>query len=111
MEYREKFQNHVRSRLEFIKKGGAYSKLFGTEAVIIAYLTTGELPQYRESRRKAMCSYTMEVLAESHKEAWAPIFRFCSFLLEEIYDTNIFEAPVWYMPHSPTPVPLLSPAS
>jgi hypothetical protein len=110
MEYREKFQKHVRSRLEFIKKGGAYSKLFGTEAVMIAYLTTGELPQYRESRRKAMCSYTMEVLAESHKEAWAPIFRFCSFLLEEIYDTNIFEVPVWYMPHSPTPVPLLSPA-
>jgi hypothetical protein len=111
MEYREKFQNHVRSRLEFIKKGGAYSKLFGTEAVMIAYLTTGELPQYRESRRKAMCGYTMEVLTELHKEAWAPIFRFHSFLLEEIYDTNIFEAPVWYMPHSPTPVPLLSPAS
>jgi DNA-binding PadR family transcriptional regulator len=111
MEYREKFKRHVRSRLEFIKKGGAYSKLFGTEAVIIAYLTTGELPQYRESRRKAMCSYTMEVLAESHKETWAPIFRFHSFLLEDMYDTDLFEAPVWYMPHSPTPVPLLSPAS
>jgi hypothetical protein len=111
MEYREKFKRHVHSRLEFIKKGGAYSKLFGTEAVIIAYLTTGELPQYRESRRKAMCSYTMEVLAESHKEAWAPIFRFHSFLLEDMYDTDLFEAPVWYMPHSPTPVPLFSPAS
>jgi DNA-binding PadR family transcriptional regulator len=111
MEYREKFKRHVRSRLEFIKKGGAYSKLFGTEAVIIAYLTTGELPQYRESRRKAMCGYTMEVLAELHKEAWAPIFRFHSFLLEDMYDTDLFEAPVWYMPHSPTPVPLFSPAS
>jgi DNA-binding PadR family transcriptional regulator len=111
MEYREKFKRHVRSRLEFIKKGGAYSKLFGTEAVIIAYLTTGEVPQYRESRRKAMCSYTMEVLAELHKEAWAPIFRFHSFLLEDMYDTDLFKAPVWYRPDSPTPVPLFSPAS
>jgi protein involved in plasmid replication-relaxation len=111
MEYREKFKRHVRSRLEFIKKGGAYSKLFGTEAVVIAYLTTGELPQYREARRKAMGSYTMEVLAELHKEAWAPIFRFCSFVLDDIYDTNLFEAPTWYRLSSPTPEPLFSPAS
>jgi hypothetical protein len=111
MEYREKFKHHVRSRLEFIKKGGAYSKLFGTEAVMIAYLTTGELPQYRESRRKAICAWTMEVLKELHKEAWAPIFRFHSFLLEDIYDTSFFEAPVWYRLDSPTPEPLFFPTS
>jgi hypothetical protein len=109
MEYREKFKHHVRSRLEFIKKGGAYSKLFGTDAVMICYLTTGGLPQYRESRRKAMCAWTMEVLTELRKEAWAPIFRFCSFLLEEIYEMNIWEAPVWYRPDSLTPVPLFTP--
>jgi hypothetical protein len=111
MEYREKFQKHVRSRLEYIKKGGAYSKMFGTEAVMIAYLTTGDLPQYRESRRKAMCSYTMEVLSELHKEAWAPIFRFCSFVLDDIYDMSLFEAPIWHRLNSPTPEPLFSPAS
>jgi len=56
MEYREKFRKHVRSRLEFIKKGGAYRKVFETEAVMIAYVTTGDLPEYRETRRKAMCA-------------------------------------------------------
>jgi hypothetical protein len=110
MEYGEKFKRHVRSRLEFIKKGGAYSKLFGTEAVVIAYLTTGELPQYREARRKAMCNWTMEILTELHKETWAPVFRFRSFLLEEIYEAPIFEAPVWYRPDSPTPMPLFTPS-
>ena len=50
-----------------------------------------------------------EVLTELHKEAWAPIFRFHSFLFEDIYDTNIFEAPVWYRPDSPKPVPLFTP--
>jgi hypothetical protein len=58
-----------------------------------------------------MCNWAVEVLTELHKEAWASIFRFCSFLLEDIYDTNLFEAPVWYRPDSPTPVPLFTPAS
>lgn len=109
MESKEKFKRHVRSRLEFVKKGGAYSKLFGTEAVMIAYVTTGDRPEYRETRRKAMCAYTMEVLAELHKENWASVFRFHSFLLENAYDTPIFEAPLWYRPDVPTPVPLFIP--
>jgi hypothetical protein len=53
----------------------------------------------------------MEVLAELHKEAWASIFHFHSFLLEDIYETPIFEAPVWYRPDSPEPVTLFTPAS
>ena len=66
MESRDKLKRQVRSRLEFTKKGGAYSKMFETEAVTIAYVTTGDRPEYRETRRKAMCAWTMEVLAELH---------------------------------------------
>jgi len=85
MEYREKFRKHVRSRLEFIKKGGAYRKVFETEAVMIAYVTTGDLPEYRETRRKAMCAWTSELLADQHLENWSSIFRFASVVLEELY--------------------------
>jgi hypothetical protein len=60
MEYRETFKNHVRSRIEFIPSG-VYSKLFLTEAVLIAYVTTGERAEYRETRRAAMCAWTMDV--------------------------------------------------
>jgi hypothetical protein len=58
MEYQHKFKQHLRSRIEFIKKGGAYSKLFGHEAVMIAYATTGETAGYRETRCRAMCAWT-----------------------------------------------------
>jgi hypothetical protein len=67
-EYQQKFKSHVRSRIEFIKKGGAYTQVFGQSAVTIAYVTTGERPEYRETRRAAMCSWTQEVLAEQKKE-------------------------------------------
>jgi hypothetical protein len=109
MESREKFKRHVRSRLEFIKKGGAYSKLFGTDAAMIAYMTTGDRPEYRETRRKAMLAWTKEVLAELHKESWASSFRFHSLCLADFYKSDIFDEPVWYRPDSPTPVPLFAP--
>jgi hypothetical protein len=38
MEYQKKFKSHLRSRIEFIKKEGTYSKMFSTEAVIVAYV-------------------------------------------------------------------------
>ena len=109
MESREKLKRHVRSRLEFIKKGGAYSKMFETDAVMIAYVTTGDRPEYRETRRKAMCAWTMEVLAELHKESWASIFRFHSLCLDDIYQAHIFQEPVWFQPDSNSPIPLFSP--
>ena len=56
-----KFRERVESRIEFIRSG-AYRELFETEAVTIAYATTGETPEYRETRRRAMCAWTKEVL-------------------------------------------------
>jgi hypothetical protein len=109
MEHQQRFKQHVRSRVEFIKKGGGYSKLFGTEAVMIAYATTGQTPEYRETRRRALCAWTKEVLTELGKAGWAPVFRFHSLCLEEIYKTPIFEAPLWYRPDLPSPMPLLTP--
>ena len=109
MENREKLKRHVRSRLESTKKGGAYSKMFETEAVTIAYLTTGDRPEYRETRRKAMCAWTMEVLAELHKESRASIFRFHSLCLDDIYQAHIFQDSVWFQPDSNSPIPLFSP--
>lgn len=106
-----KFKQHIRSRIEFIKKGGAYSKIFGTGAVIVAYATTGEQPEYRETRRKTLCAWTQEVLVELNKANWATIFRFHSFTPAELYPNNlaehpIFSQPVWYQPDSETPVTL-----
>lgn len=106
-EHGQKFKKHLGARIAFIK--GAYSKMFGTRAVIVAYATTGELPEYRETRRKAMCAWTMEVLADLHMETWSSIFRFASVVFDELYTSSIFDEPVWYRPDSPSPVPLFTP--
>jgi hypothetical protein len=107
-EYRQKYIHHLLSRIAFIKSG-AYRNLFETEAVVIAYVTTGDRPEYRETRRKAMCRWTQEVLAELHMENWSNIFRFSSVQFDQLYTTTIFDEPVWYQPNSPTPAPLFTP--
>jgi hypothetical protein len=106
MEYREKFTRHVNARMEFIRSG-EYARVFGTQAVLIAYATTGQTPEYRETRRQTMCTWIMEVLAELGLEHWSGIFRVCSLMYEHIYDTPLFESPMWYPPDSDAPVPLL----
>jgi hypothetical protein len=105
MEHGKKYMSHVRSRIEFIRSG-AYKKMFGTEAVIIGYVTTGDRPEYRESRRKAMRAWTDEVLSELGLASWSSIFRFTSVVFDQLYTTPLFDEPVWYRPDSPTPVPL-----
>jgi Replication-relaxation len=108
MEYSRKFKRHVRSRIEFIRSG-AYKKMFQTDAVLIAYVTTGERPEYRETRRAAMCAYTREVLSDLHMENWSSIFRFTSVEYDQLFTTPLFDEPaVWYRPDSPTPVPLFT---
>src|SRR5512132_4414369 len=74
-EYRDKFKNHVRSRIEFVRSG-AYERMFAGKGCVIAYATTGELPEYRETRLTAMCGWTMEVLSEMQIKDWASILRF-----------------------------------
>ena len=107
MEYQQKFKRHIASRIEFIRSG-EYSKLFDTHAVTIAYATTGQTPEYRESRRRAMCAWTREVLTELHKENWAGIFRFTSLSLDDIYNPALFREPVWFRPDSSEAVPLFT---
>jgi hypothetical protein len=108
MEYSRKFKRHVRSRIEFIRSG-AYKKMFQTDAVLIAYITTGERPEYRETRRAAMCAYTREVLSDLHMENWSSIFRITSIEYNQLFTTPLFDEPaVWYRPDSPTPVPLFT---
>lgn len=94
------------SRIAYVKKGGAYSSLFGTDAVTIAYATTGERADYRETRRRAMCEWTTEVLKEQKREAWAPIFRFCSVDAERVLEAPLFDGVVWYKPDQEKPVRL-----
>ena len=107
-EYQRKFKQHIRSRLEFIRRGGPYSRLFGHEAVTIAYATTGERPAYRETRRLSMCEWTKEVLSEWGMEKWASVFRFHALVPEDIYTTPIFSEPVWYQPDQRLPVSIFA---
>jgi Replication-relaxation len=107
-EYQERFKNHVRARLVFIHSGD-YATVFGMPAVMIAYVTTGQVPAYRETRVKTMAAWTRDVLAELKMERWAGLFRFTSAVYETLYEDahTLFEKPVWYRPDSPTLLPLL----
>jgi Replication-relaxation len=109
-EYQERFKNHVRGRLEFIRSGD-YARVFGTQAVVIAYATTGRIQEHADTRRKTMCDWTMEVLRERELERWAGIFRFTSAVVyTRLYEEGyaLFTQPVWYRPDSPaTALPLL----
>src|SRR3954452_9216463 len=105
-EYQQKFKQHIRARIEFIRSG-AYREMFGTQAVMIVYATTGDIPEYRETRRTAMCNWTREVLIEQKREKWASIFRFGSLVLDEMYAMPLFEKPVWYQPDVAESVALL----
>jgi hypothetical protein len=105
--YREKFKSHVAARMAYVRKGGEYSRVFGTETVVIAYATTGESREYMETRRRSMCSWTMEALKERGSESWAPVFRFCCVGLDEVYDSRLFDSAMWYRPDQEKPVRLL----
>ena len=104
-EYKRKFKEHVAGRIEFIKSG-AYEKIFGTKAVIIAYVTTAESSEGGEVRRRSMCSWTQEVLKEQRKESWTSVFRFMSCMLDDMYTSGKLDGKVWYRPDSDTPMGL-----
>jgi hypothetical protein len=108
-EYQERFKNHVRGRIEFIRSGD-YARIFGTRAVSIAYATTGQVPDYADTRRKTMAVWTMEVLRELALESWTGVFHFTTVVYERLYEDaqTLFTKPVWYRPDSPArPVSLL----
>jgi hypothetical protein len=76
--------------------------------VTIAYATTGERPEYVQTRLRAMRAWTREVLSELDRESWASVFRFTGLSLDGVYETPLFEAPVWVRPDEETRVPLLT---
>jgi hypothetical protein len=93
-EYRSAFKAHVAGRIEFIASGD-YSNVFGTRGVTVAYMTTGERPEYQERRLSSMQLWTKDVLAEQGRESWAVLFRFCSLSLDTVYHLPLFSGPVW----------------
>jgi hypothetical protein len=107
-EYQAAFKAHVAARIEFIASG-EYTKVFGTRGVTIAYLTTGERPEYVERRLSSMRQWTREVLASRDRENWAELFRFCSLSLESVYQLPLFSDAVWRRIGSETPVTLIGP--
>lgn len=104
--YSERFKEHVRTRIEFVRSG-AYEKTFEGKGCIIAYATTGELPEYRESRLDAMCSWTMDVLSGMQIKDWAPILRFSAIVRKTMFETPLFMGRVWRRPDVDSPVRLL----
>src|SRR5918999_579846 len=110
-QFQKRYVKSIHARLEFIKDYRAYSSLFGTAPnnVIIAYITTGDRPEYRESRRKAMCDWTRNVLAQSDHNNLPCSFLFCSVVPSELYNIPLFDGAGWFSPGSPNPVSLFTP--
>jgi hypothetical protein len=103
-----RFKQDLLNRIEYIERGG-YSELFKTDAVVFAYLVTGEHASYLESRRKAISRWIQELLSDLKKEKWANIFRITSVVYGSLLSTPLFDEPIWHMPHSPTPISLFTP--
>jgi hypothetical protein len=111
MEFQKRFKKAIQARLEFIKDSGAYRRLLGMEPknVIIAYITTGDRPEYRESRRRAMCEWTRKVLEQSDSVNLPCSFLFCSVVASEIYHIPLFDGAGWFRPGDSSPVSLFTP--
>jgi hypothetical protein len=110
-EFKRRYIKAIRAHLEFTKDSEAYRRLLGMEPknVIIAYITTGDRPEYRESRRQAMCEWTREVLSQSDLRNLPCSFLFCSVLASEIFNIPLFDGAGWFSPSAPTPVSLFPP--
>jgi hypothetical protein len=107
MENKHQFRTHVRGRINYIQSG-EYKKIFKTDVATIAYLTTGQTPEYRETRRKAMCLWVHELLKEMRLESWAGVFRIASVEFPTLYDYSLFESDVWHKPDSSSAVRLFN---
>jgi Replication-relaxation len=110
-EFQKRFVKSIRTRLEFIKDSGAYRRLLGMEPknVIIAYITTGDRPEYRESRRRAMSEWTMRIISQSDLNNLPCSFLFCSVVASEIYNIPLFDGAGWFKPGESSPVSLFTP--
>jgi hypothetical protein len=100
--FQQKFRQHIYTRLEFVR-GGEYKRIFETDAVTIAYVTTGSTDEFMRSRLAAMRAWTAEVLEELNMKDWASLFRFRALSPQEIYKVPLFKAAVWYFAGSAQP--------
>ena len=105
-EMRKKFQAGLKARITFLESGD-YARVFGTRAVVMCYLTTGQLEAYKDHRRKALQAWTQAILVEMKIEDWADLFQFAAVGYMELFTSSIFDAPIWYPADSQTPAPLL----
>jgi hypothetical protein len=99
-EMRQKYQAYLQARLDFLRSGD-YARVFGTPAVLMCFITTGHIEDYKDQRRRALQSWTQEVLADCHLEHWSTIFRFASVGYNELFTLPLFDSPVWYRPDDP----------
>jgi hypothetical protein len=108
-EFQQRFKQHIQARIEFIRSG-AYRQLFGQQAVVIAYVTTGDKdrPDYLKQRLASMRAWTNQVLTDLNRPTWARVFRFCALSMDEVYGTPLFSEPVWFRPDEPDPVTLFA---
>ena len=73
MEHKVKFRDHVGGRINYLQSG-EYKRTFKTDVATIAYLTPGQPPEYRETRRKAICHYIKELLEDMRLKDWSSVF-------------------------------------
>jgi hypothetical protein len=68
--------------------------------VVVAYATTGQTREYRQTRARAMNSWTREVLEEAKLPSWAGVFRFSAIEFDSLYTkaNALFEEAVWLRP-------------
>jgi len=62
--------------------------------VQVAYVVIGEAA-FRETRKQTMLQWTKESLRDIGRENWGVLFKFTDVGLGEVYDANLFAAPVW----------------
>jgi hypothetical protein len=109
MEQGQKFKQHVKGRVEFIRSG-EYQRIFSVPGVIIAYATTGQTPAYRQTRANAMNYWISEVLKELKRTSWAGIFRCTAIEFSNLYEAipHLLEDDEWLRPDTKEKVRLFA---
>jgi hypothetical protein len=106
-----------------------YKKMFGTDIIVVPVVVStpdhfpkriypvfskGQLSirraqtHERSHRLKNLILWTQRELKEQDAKDMADMFRFTEVALDQITPQELFLYPLWLMPFSPTPVPLIS---
>lgn len=104
--YKDRFKEHVKSRIEFLRSG-EYQRVFESRGCMIAYITTGDVKEYKNARVKFMAQCAKEALKELKLESWAGILRFAGIERKNLFETALFYDRVWLGADTDSPVTLL----